>query len=159
MDPPNLSIQAILRENNRERLYVRPILWTRRQLQLLNCAFVEEEVHSEKGDPPSESVMRTWKKHSNPMQDIADLRAADIDNTRFFVGEILSLYGYHSLESDQSYLTIKLWKTNLLSDSNACHFTLGTRRLPVSESMDFSLTPPPPHVLLMSHVVQFVAFG
>ena len=46
MTLPNLSIQAILREDNRQRLYVRLILWTRRQLQLLNYSLFQKKYMS-----------------------------------------------------------------------------------------------------------------
>lgn len=40
MSPEPDSIQAIIRQHCRSKLYVRPILWTQEQLRLLGCEFV-----------------------------------------------------------------------------------------------------------------------
>ncbi|KAJ4328617.1 hypothetical protein N0V84_000976 [Fusarium piperis] len=48
--PQPSSINSILREHSRTRLYVKPLYWTSQHLQLLNCQFVLEN-----GPRPDES--------------------------------------------------------------------------------------------------------
>ncbi|PLB43237.1 hypothetical protein P170DRAFT_481184 [Aspergillus steynii IBT 23096] len=100
-ESPNNSIQGILRANSGERLYVRPICWTSRQLQLLNCYFVREEVHLKIGDPPVKSVLKTLRNQEpkrKPISAIARLLApATSEAKQSDVREILSCYDIHPL--------------------------------------------------------------
>lgn len=51
--PERASLNAIIRENNRERLFVQPLHWRSRHLQLLDCRFVLVEAD---GDAKAETT-------------------------------------------------------------------------------------------------------
>ncbi|KAL3475715.1 hypothetical protein BJX99DRAFT_229192 [Aspergillus californicus] len=62
--PQNKSVYDILRQNSRERLYVRPILWTVRQRKLLLFEFIPGKGQLKEEDPPSKSVLRSLRDKS-----------------------------------------------------------------------------------------------
>jgi hypothetical protein len=58
--PEPSSLNDILRKNNRDRLFVRPMRWTSQHLRLLGCQFLleEEEPPAESQQPDTEKIMR-----------------------------------------------------------------------------------------------------
>ena len=64
--PEPASINAILREHCRARLYVRPVAWTMEQPRLLGCRFVPKDLPSGPSGEPENAGNET-------LQDAADL--------------------------------------------------------------------------------------
>lgn len=56
---PEVSLNSLLRENNRERLYIDPLRWTSRHLQLLECRFVWQKRGEKPNLKPSQILATT----------------------------------------------------------------------------------------------------
>ncbi|KAL2753230.1 hypothetical protein ACRALDRAFT_1065430 [Sodiomyces alcalophilus JCM 7366] len=107
--PEPLSINAVLREHHRTRLYVSPLKWTADHLQLLGCHFTSRPLASESStgsDVPDASIEGTEGQLmaagvSNISQDTVVEAATHILSTRsneiktLYVQAILDAHGFH----------------------------------------------------------------
>ncbi|GLA77078.1 hypothetical protein AtubIFM55763_008960 [Aspergillus tubingensis] len=101
---PN-SIDSILRDNSRDRLYVPPVAWTMRHLRLLGCGFTLR-TSKRKDRPHSQAVILDSPVHDLPKPNLsADLRRAmlqfggrrTLEVKKTAIKEILGAYGFSRL--------------------------------------------------------------
>ncbi|KAK1749576.1 hypothetical protein QBC47DRAFT_395580 [Echria macrotheca] len=99
------SINCILRENNRVRLFVYPLQWTSKHLLLLGCKFLRKTVRGE-------SRTRNTGGHTPDNACASDSITSSIDDIRHaysselkasLIGCLLQTHGIHSSSCDLSF--------------------------------------------------------